>query len=341
MESRGAGFAGWNAADRSMLISTRFGNVSQLHRVAGPMMDRRQISFEAEPLGGSLSPTGDVLLVSKDNGGDEFFQLYTLANGRLTLLTAGGKSRNSLGAMEPRRQARRLQLDRAQRHRHRPLRDGPARPATRSAASPRSRAAAGASPTIAPGNAHRDRRRISLDHRQSNSTGSTSPAAQLTPIGDHSKTIAYGGAEFAPDGTLVGHLGRGQRRPAPRPRSTSPPAASPRSAPPAQLGRRRLRHLQGRPHHRLRHQRGGDRPAVAARRRQRPHPPRRPAFPPAPSAGSNSRRGARSACRLNSAKSPTDAYSLDPRDAQADPLDRRARPAASIPTSTSSPSWSR
>ena len=65
MESRGAGFAGWNAADRSMLISTRFGNVSQLHRVAGPMMDRRQISFEAEPLGGSLSPTGDVLLVSQ------------------------------------------------------------------------------------------------------------------------------------------------------------------------------------------------------------------------------------------------------------------------------------
>ena len=78
MESRGAGFAGWNAADRSMLISTRFGNVSQLHRVAGPMMDRRQISFEAEPLGGSWSPTGDVLVVTKDNGGDEFFQLYTL-----------------------------------------------------------------------------------------------------------------------------------------------------------------------------------------------------------------------------------------------------------------------
>ena len=34
MESRGAGFAGWNDADRSMLISTRFANVSQLHSVA-------------------------------------------------------------------------------------------------------------------------------------------------------------------------------------------------------------------------------------------------------------------------------------------------------------------
>ena len=92
MELRSAGFAGWNAADRSMLISTRFGNVSQLHRVAGPLGMRRQISFEAEPLGGSWSPTGDVLLVTKDNGGDEFFQLYTLANGRLTLLTDGARA---------------------------------------------------------------------------------------------------------------------------------------------------------------------------------------------------------------------------------------------------------
>ena len=31
---------------------------------------------------------------------------------------------------------------------------------------------------------------------------SISPAARMTPIGDHSRDIAYGGAEFAPDGTL-------------------------------------------------------------------------------------------------------------------------------------------
>ena len=97
MESRGAGFAGWNARDRSMLVSTRFGNVNQLHSVAMPMGMRRQISFEAEPIGGRWSPTGDVLVTSKDNGGDEFFQIYTLKDGRLSLLTAGGKSRNGLG----------------------------------------------------------------------------------------------------------------------------------------------------------------------------------------------------------------------------------------------------
>lgn len=98
MEFRTAGFAGWNAADRSMLISTRFGNTAQIHRVAMPMGAREQLSFEVEPVGGRLSPAGDVLVVSKDRGGDEFFQLYTLANGRLTLLTDGGRSRNSFGA---------------------------------------------------------------------------------------------------------------------------------------------------------------------------------------------------------------------------------------------------
>lgn len=99
MEFRTAGFSGWNPVDRSMLISTRFGNTAQLHRVTAPGTDRRQISFEAEPVaGGSYAPKrGDVLVVQKDIGGDEFYQLYTLANGRLTMLT-DGKSRNSLGA---------------------------------------------------------------------------------------------------------------------------------------------------------------------------------------------------------------------------------------------------
>jgi dipeptidyl aminopeptidase/acylaminoacyl peptidase len=80
-----------------MLIRTRFANVPQLHRVAGPMMDRRQITFEAEPVGGSWAPSGDVLVVQKDLGGNEFFQLHRLDTGRLTLLT-DGKSRNQAGA---------------------------------------------------------------------------------------------------------------------------------------------------------------------------------------------------------------------------------------------------
>ncbi len=98
LESRGAGFAGWDPNTRAVLITTRFGNVSQLHRVAQPMGARTQISFEAEPVSGSYAPTrGDVILVGKDRGGDEYFQLHTLKDGRLTLLT-DGKSRNQPGA---------------------------------------------------------------------------------------------------------------------------------------------------------------------------------------------------------------------------------------------------
>lgn len=98
LESRGAGFAGWDPNTRAVLISTRFANVPQLHRVAMPMGARTQISFEAEPVRGSYAPAkGDVLLVTKDRGGDEYYQLHSLKDGRLTLLT-DGKSRNQTNA---------------------------------------------------------------------------------------------------------------------------------------------------------------------------------------------------------------------------------------------------
>jgi dipeptidyl aminopeptidase/acylaminoacyl peptidase len=98
LESRGAGFAGWDPNTRAVLISTRFANVSQLHRIAMPMGARTQISFEAEPVSGSYAPTkGDVILVTKDRGGDEYYQLHTLKDGRLRLLT-DGKSRNQPNA---------------------------------------------------------------------------------------------------------------------------------------------------------------------------------------------------------------------------------------------------
>ncbi|RIX27047.1 S9 family peptidase [Sphingomonas edaphi] len=96
LEYRTASLAGWNASDRSMLIQTRFGNTAQLHVVKSAGGARQQISFEQEPANGSWSPNGDVLLVSKDVGGSEFYQLYTLSNGRLRLLT-DGKSRNEFG----------------------------------------------------------------------------------------------------------------------------------------------------------------------------------------------------------------------------------------------------
>lgn len=98
LEARSARFAGWDPKSRAVLITTRFGNVSQLHRVAAPMGARTQITFEAEPVSGSYAPEkGDIILMVKDRGGDEYFQLYTLESGRLSLLT-DGKSRNSMNA---------------------------------------------------------------------------------------------------------------------------------------------------------------------------------------------------------------------------------------------------
>ena len=96
-EARGASFQGWNPTTRSALILTRFGNVAQVHEVARPLGMRRQLSFEADAIAGaSVAPlTGDVTLIQKDVGGSEFWQLYTLKDGRLTLVT-DGKSRNSL-----------------------------------------------------------------------------------------------------------------------------------------------------------------------------------------------------------------------------------------------------
>ena len=98
-EFRTAQFLDWNPTDRSMLIATRFGNTSQVHRVARPEGARTQLTFEDEPVTtASYAPgRGDTLLVQKDIGGNEFYQLYRLQGGRLQLLT-DGSSRNEIGA---------------------------------------------------------------------------------------------------------------------------------------------------------------------------------------------------------------------------------------------------
>jgi len=99
LEARRADFLGWNRADHSMLVKTRFGTTNQLHVVRAPGATRTQVSFGTEPvLTGYLAPSQDGLtVVMRDNGGDEFYQLYRLENGKLDLIT-DGKSRNWIGA---------------------------------------------------------------------------------------------------------------------------------------------------------------------------------------------------------------------------------------------------
>jgi dipeptidyl aminopeptidase/acylaminoacyl peptidase len=66
--------------------------------VKRPGGDRRQLTFLPEPVaGGSFRPkTGEFIVFSQDIGGGEFYQLYRydVADGRIVLLT-DGKSRNS------------------------------------------------------------------------------------------------------------------------------------------------------------------------------------------------------------------------------------------------------
>ncbi len=97
-ESRPAVFRDWHPARREMLIATRFGNTPQIHQVKVPGGARTQVTFFDEPIGSaSFEPVqGRYFVFTKDVGGNEFAQLYRydIADGRVTLLTDGGRSQN-------------------------------------------------------------------------------------------------------------------------------------------------------------------------------------------------------------------------------------------------------
>lgn len=97
-ESRGAGLVAWHPTKKEMLISTRFGNSSQLHYVKMPVGARQQITFYDEPVGGAIYEPikGDYFIFSKDMGGNEFAQLYKfdVKTKKVTLLSDGKRSQN-------------------------------------------------------------------------------------------------------------------------------------------------------------------------------------------------------------------------------------------------------
>jgi dipeptidyl aminopeptidase/acylaminoacyl peptidase len=201
MEFRTATFLGWHPQDRSMLVATRFGNTNQVHRVAQPGGARTQLTFEDDRIAvAEHAPRrGDVTLVAKDVGGNEFFQLYTLAQGQLQLLT-DGRSRNQLGAWS-----------------HDGVRVG--------YTSTRRNGADADLYVVDPRDPRTDRRlaevrgggwrvadfapdgggivaleRISVT--KSNLWLVDVATGNMTPLGDHRRAVAYGDAKFAPDGTL-------------------------------------------------------------------------------------------------------------------------------------------
>ena len=95
-QTRGARLGGW-LADGSLLITTRFGDTEQVHRVAAPLGMREQITFGTEPISQvASSPHHNQFVYLQDQGGVEFWQLraFNLQTRQSRVLTAGGRTRN-------------------------------------------------------------------------------------------------------------------------------------------------------------------------------------------------------------------------------------------------------
>ena len=94
--TRFAVLSGWRQSDNAAVISTRFGETSQIHIVSSPMGSRKQITFFDEPVGSvQVSPSQDILLFTKDVGGSEYYQIFMMdmETAEYRLLT-DGESRN-------------------------------------------------------------------------------------------------------------------------------------------------------------------------------------------------------------------------------------------------------
>lgn len=95
---RTAGFADWHPRERTVLISTRFAETSQLHLVEQPGGARRQLTFFRDRVSGGdfcRQAQENCLIVFADVGGTENFQIYRLDLGTAELeLLTDGKSRN-------------------------------------------------------------------------------------------------------------------------------------------------------------------------------------------------------------------------------------------------------
>ncbi|MBM4198402.1 MAG: S9 family peptidase [Gammaproteobacteria bacterium] len=65
--------------DGSILISTRFGDAEQIHHVAKPGADRRQLTFDSDPAASASANPASLarqMLFARDRGGNENAQLY-------------------------------------------------------------------------------------------------------------------------------------------------------------------------------------------------------------------------------------------------------------------------
>ncbi|NNJ66075.1 MAG: S9 family peptidase [Xanthomonadales bacterium] len=94
---RSAGFQDWTEDGAGLFVTTRFGDVSQIHHVGHPGGARTQITFFNEPTGGlTRQPSGSKMVFTMDAGGSEFSQIFLMdpsGSDDVVMLT-DGESRN-------------------------------------------------------------------------------------------------------------------------------------------------------------------------------------------------------------------------------------------------------
>lgn len=94
--TRSAPFEAWAGNGQSLYITTRFADVSQIHRIDKPGGARTQLTFFKEPIGGvSRQENGDKIAFTMDAGGSENTQVFILdPTDGTTRRVSDGESRN-------------------------------------------------------------------------------------------------------------------------------------------------------------------------------------------------------------------------------------------------------
>jgi dipeptidyl aminopeptidase/acylaminoacyl peptidase len=101
---RFAGFSGWSPRGDGILITTRFGDTTQLHRLYQPGGRREQTTFQPEPVRGTFVEHADdgAILFSMSIGGSEDDQVYCLLpREHRTVQLTRSESRNAFGPVSP------------------------------------------------------------------------------------------------------------------------------------------------------------------------------------------------------------------------------------------------
>lgn len=94
---RSARFRAWTLDSSGICVSTRFGDVDQIHHVGHPGGARTQLTFFSEPIRGvSRQPDNSAMAFTLDTGGSEFSQIFLVdpATGAEPRMLSDGESQN-------------------------------------------------------------------------------------------------------------------------------------------------------------------------------------------------------------------------------------------------------